>query len=280
MLDEPVFPQKDLDTLFDYILLDDVPHPEIPCPQDGLPRCSEEEIRAGYRLSWQLLERGVNRRVFRRLIAKIMFSGTASPQEQLTFKYMRARFKHMRFACANFDKKHRYPFTMHIVTILMGNMQDAFKNRQRRATWFYGLTVWLILTPFLYWLVRGPLLAFDPETPEGLVLYQRRENEKLCWMLKNSDRKTGHEFHNMRKIISRRTAFNDTLRTIRPSAELNQLSEYLATINGMMGDMHDELVEKKLDGTQNYKKDRFQPPEEILARLQEFLARDDLKDRL
>lgn len=270
---KPLFPQEALDTVFEHVLLDDVPHPNTPLPEDVLPLCRKDEIRQGYNLCWQLLDRGVDRPAFRRLIMRIALSGKASKEEQLAFKYARAKFKHMRFACANFTRRHRYPLMLHIVTIIMGNMQDAFKNHHRRATFTNGLILWAALSPLVYWLTAAPIIAWKEDSAEGIHNYQKKENARLARLVETLDATTGHEFHVMRKIISRRVAFNDTLRTIRPSQELNQLSEYLATINGMMGDYHDGLIEKKLNGSQNYRKDRFQSPREIPQRIKSFLAR-------
>lgn len=269
----PAFPQSMFNTVFEHILLDDVPHPTTPLPKDVLPLCTAQEVTEGYNLCWQLLEDGVDRKAFRRLILKIAFSGQADEEERLAFKYERAKFKHMRFACANFTRKHRYPLLLHIVTIIMGDMQDAFKNHQRRATLILGLILWVALSPAYYWLIAAPLTSWREDSAAGIQAYQKRENARLAKMVAKLEATTGHEFHVVRKIISRRVAFNDTLRTIRPSHELNQLSEYLATINGMMGDLHDHLIEKKLDGTQNYKRDRFQSPQEIPQRIRAFLSR-------
>lgn len=272
-LKTPRCSQESLETVFNYVLLDDVPYPDTPLPSDVLPRSTSEEIMENYRLCWQLLEFGVNRPQFRALTKRIARTGHASVDEQRAFKYARAKFKHMRFACANLSKAHRYPLILHIVTIIMGNMQDAFKNNQRLSTFINGCFLWVALTPAFYWFIQLSLLTLRLDNPEGVLAYQRKQNTKLAHLMETLDATTGHEFHVMRKIISRRVAYNDSLRTIRPSESLNQLSEYLATINGMMGDMHDDLIEKKLNGTQHYRRDRFEAPHEIIKRITVFLTR-------
>lgn len=274
-LRSPQLPQKDLDTLFHYVLVDDLPHWESSLPDDVLPRSTPDEVLKNYRLCWQLLERGVDRSEFRRIIKKIALSGNASQDDMKAFKDARAKFKMMRFSCANISKIHRYPIALHIVTIIMGNMQDAFKNKQRRATFLNGFILWVALSPFYYWLIQLPLITLKCDSPDGILNYQQQQNAKLAKLISTLDTTSGHEFHVMRKIISRRVAYNDALRTIRPSASLNQLSEYLATINGMMGSMHDDLIEKKLNGTQNYHRDRFEPPKNIIERITAFLQRSD-----
>lgn len=271
-LDAPIFKESVLEQLFEYILLDDVPHPQTLLPQDALPKCTEEEIEAAYKLSWQLLKRGVDFARTRKLVLKIAITGKATEEERLEFKYMRAKFKHMRFACLNFDKKHLYPFLPKFFTLLLGNMQDSFKNHHHLHTFLYGVIILMMMTPPALFLMMRSLCHFTTETPEGLLKYHQEENKKLASFLKDSASITGHEFHKMRKLISRRTAFNDTLRTIRPSENLNALSQYLATMNGMMGDEHDMLVEKKLKGEQDYHGDQFSVPAEITRRVTEFLT--------
>lgn len=273
-LDRPVYPQKMLDELFQHILLDDVPHLDVAVPENVMPVCTPQEVTGGYKLCWQLLTRGVNRRAFRRLVMKIALTGRTTAEERQIFKDVRARCKHMRFACANFDRRHRYPPLLQGLTVLMGNMQDAFKNHERGLTFFYGLSLWLATSLLPYYLAMRPLRAFRPDTPDGVLAYQRAQNLKLARDLAASAQATGHEFHNLRKVISRRVAFNDTLRTLRAEPELDRLSEYLATVNGMMGEMHDDLIEKCLKGQQDYKQDRcFTPPLEIVSRLEAFLKR-------
>ena len=64
---------------------------------------------------------------------------------------------------------------------------------------------------------------------------------------------TGHQFHNVRKIVSRQVSFYDTLRSIDPdNREARQISRFLAAINGLMGDRHDVMVADKLAGGDIY----------------------------
>lgn len=61
------------------------------------------------------------------------------------------------------------------------------------------------------------------------------------------------------------------MRIIRPSQQLNNLSAYLATINGLMGDMHDELLLKEIRGELDYHKDKFLLPDPIAVRLRKLI---------
>ena len=78
---------------------------------------------------------------------------------------------------------------------------------------------------------------------------------------------TSKEFHEIRKTISRQVALYDNLKILFPSDYHWQVSRYLGTINGLMGNMHDELISKKFDKSQDYYADTFEMPEEIKLRL-------------
>ena len=84
---------------------------------------------------------------------------------------------------------------------------------------------------------------------------------------------TGHQFHNVRKIVSRQVSFYDTLRSIDPdNREARQISRFLAAINGLMGDRHDMMVADKLAGGDIYDRPAILDID-IRQRLELLLAR-------
>ena len=273
-LNSPKFSDQQLEALFGNVLQDDVAHPDALLPAHVTLDYAQEDLIACYRLCWQLLDRGVDIRSFRRLIARIALQQHATERDRPLFKNARAKFKHFRFACANLDKRHRYPWSLNFVTSLMGHMQDAFKNGQKLRTTGWGIVLWLSMQKLPYLIVRRQMADFLPATPSDVRAYFQSENRRIARALKG-DQVTGKEFHEIRKIISRRIAFNDTLRTVSPSEHNDRISLYLATINGLMGDMHDRLVEMKVQKTQNYYQDRFPLPAEIALRLRIFVTQTD-----
>lgn len=277
-LDYPVFPQEMLDRLFEYILLDDVPHPDVVL-KDNIIKTGYtcEDIKECYQLCWQLLKRGVDFKIFRKLIGKLAYKGSATPQDRLSFKYARARFKHMRFACNNFDRRHRQPRLFHMIIRCMGKMQDSFNNGRHFSTFKYGVFLWIVLSPLVYPLIEKEINDFKADTPEGIKAFHNREIQKLRTALENKEQISAHDFHLLRKIFSRWVSFNDTLRTVRPSDKLNQFSAYLATINGMMGDRHDEYVEKKFSNKKGYYKNKVDLPDDLFRRIQIFLEKETME---
>ncbi|WP_198911700.1 hypothetical protein [Acetobacter estunensis] len=272
-LDVPRASDAQLAALFHNIMVDDEIDLSVLCPDDVSPRCTEEELQACYRLCWQLLERGVDLNAFRRLIVRIALTRSPDAEERAAFKKVRARFKHMRFACSNFDRRHRYPRQLHFITSIMGFLQDAFKNGQQLRTVWLAVVLRLALTRGPFAMIRHRLAAFQPTTPDEFMTFQKAETGKLAAALEGEKPITGRQFHALRKIISRRTAFVDTLRVVRPSVKLNALSLYLATINGLMGDMHDELILKQVRGEWDYHEGLFVLPDEISSRLRMLVSR-------
>ena len=77
-----------------------------------------------------------------------------------------------------------------------------------------------------------------------------------------------HAFHAARKVVSRQVSFHDDMRTLHPSAEHRAMARWLATLNGLMGQLHDDLVARDAAGAFSYARDSFALPHNIRARLE------------
>lgn len=254
-LHTPAYDRVHLDRLFQNILEDDIPCPGAKYPEGYKIQYPRDLSVSGYRICWQLLKKGVDLMSFRRLVLSIILKGgTESADQRQHFKYVRAHFKHLRFACANFDRRHRYPWSLNLVTSLMGHMQDAFKNHQTARTRMFGIALFLTTLPVFYTLVRFQVRIFQPDDCQGVFLYHKKENDEIENIITKKDI-TANDFHDLRKIISRRVAFNDTLRVLYPSEYLDEISRYLSDINGEMGDLHDGFIKKKMCNASKYKTD-------------------------
>lgn len=245
-------------------------------PYKANTECNQEVLEECYRITWQLLARRSKIKEFRRILMKIALRRKALFEEQEFYKEIRAQFKHMRFGCCNFDRRHTYPWQLHFVTCQMGFLQDAFRNGQHFKTFRKALLLWSVLHPLLFRLILKRLADFKPATPEKFKNFQKNELNKIIDVLNFDQKVTGHQFHSLRKIISRRTAYVDTLRVIRKDKELDALSTFLATINGLMGDMHDEIVLKDIRGDSDYYKEQFSLPNEIKLRLTVLVESESL----
>lgn len=270
-LEFPQATQAQLAALMQNILDDDEIDLEACCPTKSVPEFTAAELADCYRLAWQLLASGVSASSACRLVASIAIRCSATPQQATSFKLIRARFKHMRFACTNCSEQHSYPEILHSTTRLMGDFQDAFKHGRRIRTLKLGIKLWYRLQTGFFEALRKNIADAQTSTIESFQRYLAAENQHLADAAQEGAYLTARQFHDLRKIISRRTALNDTRRALYPSPELDALSFYLATINGLMGDMHDDLVLKRIRNELDYDKQLFKLPDEIASRIRTFV---------
>jgi hypothetical protein len=203
----------------------------------------------------------------RRLVATIAIQRSATAEQAARFKLIRARFKKMRFACANYSEEHAYPQALHSITRLMGAFQDAFKNGQKTRTLWLGIKLCCRLRAGFFEDLRKTLLKARLTTLESFQRYIATENQHLAEATQGEGFITARQFHELRKVISRRIALNDTRRALYPSPELDAVSLFLATINGLMGQMHDELVLKEIRNELDYENQLFKLPDDIACRI-------------
>jgi hypothetical protein len=266
ILNQPSFSKEQCDVLFAAVLVHDELYPDAKLPDAIHLDYSQEQLAQCYHLCQQLWLDGVDRTQLSLMIEKIYQQGFLSAEDKIIYHGMRAKIKHLRFAYVTFDERHRYPRMFHWMTGVMGNLQDAFKHNQRSALVRSALLVRFLLTKFFYALITKEMGCFQPSTPESFQHYVHDEINFIRLHLTKKEI-TGKEFHEMRKVISRQVAMYDNLKTLYPSAYHRSISEYLSTLNGLMGSMHDALIAKKFDKSQDYYADTFVMPEEIKQRL-------------
>ena len=261
-----LFSAAQCDELFAAVLVHDELYPKAKLPDEIHLDYSQEQLAQCYRLCQQLWLDGVDRTQLCLMIEKIYKQGFLSAEDKITYHAMRAKIKHLRFAYVTFDERHRYPTMFHWMTGVMGNLQDAFKHDQRSALVCSALLVRFLLTKPFYTLITKEMDCFQPSTPESFHHYVHDEIDFIRLHL-TKNMINGKEFHEMRKVISRQVAMYDNLKTLYPSAYHRSISEYLSTLNGLMGSKHDELIAKKFDQSQDYYNDTFVIPDEIKQRL-------------
>jgi hypothetical protein len=268
-LDSHRFDRAQCDALFAAILIDDEVDEETPLPAHVSLDWEQALLIDGYRLCRQLWTEGVDRDTLTALVDRLAQDRDLSPADRLAFKYARAKFKHVRFACALFGARHRYPIILDWMTTALGHLQDAFKTGMRGKVWREAMLNRLFLSAGPQALVRREIDRFDPATPAEFRAYTLRQIATLRDVAAR-EAVTGAQFHATRKIASRQVAFYDTIRTLAPTEERFRMSRAWAAINGLMGAMHDELVERRVAGTQDYHREHFALPDEIRFRLREM----------
>lgn len=269
-LDTPPFSATQCDALFAAVLIHDNIDLNVTLPETIHLDYSQELLTECYRLCRQLWKEGVNRKVLLKLIKNLYWQRSLSPENQYSYYCIRAKIKHLRFAYVTFDERHCYPSKFHRMTRIMGDLQDAFKNKQFNAMRCPAIYLRFILSIFSYAFITREIDQFKPSTTESFRKYINDEINFIRLHL-TKDKVTSKEFHEMRKVISRQVALYDNLKTLYPSDYHRSISQYLSTINGLMGSMHDTLIADKFKNTQDYYEASFEIPAEIKQRLMAFV---------
>lgn len=259
------------DMLFAEILNNDVVNLDTPLPARIDLRYAKEQLEDGFRLSCELWNRDLDRKEIVRVANKLFQDQWIDQADRLIFKHVRARFKHLRFAFAIFGDRHRYPLCLDAVTSVMGNLQDAFKNDRKSSVRRNALLLRILLSRQTLDLVIRETTAFRQTTPENFRSYLRHQSVEIREFLENRE-VSAKQFHDTRKVISRYRACFATLVTTAPNENNFQAAAFIATINGLMGNFHDILMAEKLNGTRDYRRDRFTMQDEIRQRLQKLVA--------
>lgn len=246
------FPPETLHALFEAVEIDDVVDPEVSLPDPIDPHCSREDMRRCFALCLAFWSEGVRRADLVRLVGTLLREGDLTPAERLQYKHIRAKYKHLRFALVLYDARHRVPPLFSLTVAIMGHLQDAFRNGRRAAVTGYALLLRALLARPLWAMVQRRAGALRLDTADGFLAYRRGEIRRLEKALER-ERLTGHEFHAMRKIVSRHVSFHDTLRSLRPSDHDVLMSRYLSAINGLMGSRHDDMIEQAASGQRAYR---------------------------
>ncbi|MEN2787218.1 hypothetical protein ACFOKI_04815 [Sphingomonas qilianensis] len=260
------FSQAQLDALFAAILVNDVVDAAVQLPPAIRLDYPTGHLADGFALSRQLWETGFDRGALIAMATKLGREGTIDATEQLWFKHVRAKFKHLRFAFVLYGVEHRCPPTFKAVTTSMGHLQDAFRNGRPGAVTRQAVLLRLLLARMPLAVLGREIIRMKPSDSADFRRFTLGQIGELRAMLA-ADRVTGHQFHVARKIVSRQVSFHDDMRTIHPSPEHLALSRYLSAINGLMGQYHDGLVLRKVSGELDYARETFAFPPDIRARL-------------
>lgn len=162
------------------------------------------------------------------------------------------RYKHLRFAQRLYLKKHQAGFLFGKTTVFLGRFQDGFRNGKKNIVSYYGNLLRVYLSSPVWSLVNYSLRHSQLESVSGFIAYRQKQMHTLKEIIAKP-RLTGREFHDVRKIISQQVSYYDTLRSLDPeNKEALQISRFLAAINGLMGDKHDDMVADDMENRQSY----------------------------
>ena len=266
------YPPAVLDAMFEAVEMDDVVDPVVSLPNPIPVSCTQEEMHRCLELCVQFWRAGAIRADLRELTTTLLHTGDLPQDARARYKHIRARYKHLRFALVLYGKRHKAPLLFRSTVAVMGHLQDAFRNRQWAGVLGYALLLRGLLIWPVWAAVQREVDAVRLDNAADFLAYRRAEFARLkSWVQGKS--LTGHRFHAMRKVVSRQVSFYDTMRTLEPDDQVYRMSRFLSAINGLMGSLHDDLVEQASAGHRDYHKDDFPLPEDIRCRLEALTAR-------
>lgn len=272
MHNKEVFSKQLCDDLFTAVLIHDDLYPEASLPPEIHLDYTPEQFQRCYQICLQLWLEGTSRPALRQILTKIGQFHTLDAHDQREFKHMRAKFKHLRFAFMTLDRSHQYPRLFHFLTGEMGKLQDAVKHQQDAALKRALLILRFFLSKVPYSLMTRRLYQFQVSSVDEFQSYVLKEIHFIRAHLAQGEI-TSKDFHEMRKVISRQVALYDNLKTLYPSAYHEAVSQYLSTLNGLMGSMHDGLIVEKFKNNQDYYQTVIAIPADIKLRLQTLTSR-------
>ena len=257
------------DTLFSAILIDDRIDSIIKLPVSVQLDYSVEELTACFTLAHRLWLTGFDRRKLIYLTDLIRRDGDLVESDRVRFKHMRAKFKHLRYAHALYGVEHCYPRLLNQMTIIMGQIQDACRNQRFEAAVRKSVLLRLLLTKLPSHWLRIEAERLIPTTSNAFRLLIESDAEAMRAAVARSSI-SGEVLHEVRKRIGRQVSFWDTLRTLEPTTDRFRMSRALSAINGLMGDLHDNLVRRRAADPASYHRP-FVLPEMIRGRITSLL---------
>ncbi len=149
-----------------------------------------------------------------RLICKQAKGDELTADERKQFKYMRARYKHLRFAQRLYLKASGRIFDFGKATVFFGAFSGpGFRNGKKNIVdKYYGNLLQVYLSSPVWSLVNYSLRHSQLESVSGFIAYRQKQMRTLKEIIAKP-RLTGREFRDVRKIISQQVSYYDTLRS-------------------------------------------------------------------
>lgn len=267
------FSEQQCQQLYDMICVDDEINLQSTLPDQIHFNYTQKQLIQAFIISRQLWLDGIMEKRFPKIIHLLCSSYEISEEDKVIYKMVRAKFKHLCYAFRGFDNRHKRPFSLGHTTGLLGIIQDGFKNKKNNIVIPNALLLNALWNNKGLSFLKREVFRFTPCDVGGFTTAIHKRVAFIENEITQSQIFSAHQFHILRKQMSMLSAVYGTLDVLFPSPYHHQTFQYLATINGLMGDYHDTLIEKRLNKKQNYFFDRFAIPEEISSRLTVFINR-------
>ena len=168
----------------------------------------------------------------------------------------------------------RRPEAIDQVTTVMGHLQDDLKageqglarkdsDKLRDLMGKQGLSK-----------ISDELDEFRPAGHKSFRKWIKKQTQEIRKTLGDESAPkmvTPKTFHGMRKVITQILAVVDVVNATDASAESLELGKYLSSLNAEMGNVHDDLVLKGLQGKIDYDHEKLAVPADIRDLLKQFI---------
>lgn len=261
------FSERQCQQLYEMICVDDEINLQNTFPDIIGFNYTQKQLIESFIISRQLWLEGITDKRFPQIIKQLCTSCHITEEDKVIYKMVRAKFKHLCYAFQGFDTRHKRPLLLGRSTALLGIIQDGFKNTKTNIVIPNALLLNMLWNETGLKLLKKEVYRFFPCDVEN---FSQAVHKRVAFIKKEIETNknfTAHQFHFLRKQVSMLSAIYGTLDVLFPSNYHHKTFQYIATINGLMGNYHDLLIEQKLNKTQNYFFDRFVLPEEISERL-------------
>jgi hypothetical protein len=183
-----------------------------------------------------------------KIIEKIADRKPLNQADKDGLKLIRARFKELRFAFIAFDENHEPPKTLNRLTVAMGDLQDELALKPGRVPKKAAKLAKALLEkwkPKSLDRVETEISRFRPTSKARFYSWIGSQLDQLEKLVNSADLDEEH-FHQARKIMACQNAVFFELNAIEQAPELEAELNYLSDWTGKVGDLHDEMVARKL----------------------------------
>lgn len=266
------FSEAQCDQLYDMIMVDDEIHLEVNLPDVLEFDYTSSQLVESFQICHQLWSEGLEEAGFVEILRSLCRFQTLSVEEKALYKKVRAKFKHLCYAYQAFDRRHQKPYWLDRATGFLGKLQDGFKNHKEWIVRPRASFLKMVWNAWGFAFLEQKAADFQPCDLDSFVQNFQKRIAIIKRQIHSGPTLSSYQFHSLRKHVSLFAATFGTFDVLYPSVPHHQLFQYIATINGLMGDFHDQLIERKLNGQQNYYFDHFTMPDVILERLKNLIT--------
>ena len=221
-----------------------------------------------------LWNQGFDRERILAVLDKVDAGKKPTDSEMTHLKDVRVKVRLLRSVYLALDEGHEAPQVIDELTTVIGHLQDDLKAGDRRLARKEADSLRDLMRKKELDQIADEIDEFHGANGTSFRKWIKGEADEIRQIMGDegdSKKVTPKKFHEMRKSITEILAVVDVINAVDPSPESRQLGKYLSSLNTDMGNLHDELVGKKLQGAIEYERDKIVIPPRIRALLLQFV---------